>query len=240
MGKAYPLGEWADVTARYGGFGRDYEGYPWMGGYGDGPLYPGGGPTPNALVPVGPMMQQMTQEKKASAAAQAASDIHSLPGGKVGSPVTTVIDGSTVFGNSALVAATLVASNDILINTYTVQPGYSVLLDNEDPEQMVMIRPYDNTTTGSFIDCTVKIDVAKAANGDGDTVFQGSSIYFRPDQNFAAGDRFRARWNRKFEAKAGDLIRTFLRANATQPLVTVNNVTSRIGHIVRTWEILSG
>lgn len=236
MGK-YPIGEWADVTARYAGYGRDYEGAPWMNqaGFGQGPLYPGGD-----RFQASPMLQQITQEKKASAAAQASSDIHSLPGGKVGSPITTIIDGTTVFGNSGLVAATLVASTDVLVNTYTVQPGYSVLLDNEDPEQMVMIRPYDNTTTGAFIDCTVKIDVAKAANGDGETVYLGSSINFRPDQQFAGGDRFRGRWNRKYEAKAGDIIRTFLRANATQPLVTLNQITSKIGHVIRTWELLSG
>jgi hypothetical protein len=237
MGK-HPIGEWGDVTARYAGMSRDYEGMPWMGRFGDapGPLYPGGGPT----IQASPMLQQLTNEKKASAAAQASSDIHALPGGKVGSPITTIIDGTTVFGNSAIVGATLVANTDVLVNTYTVQPGYSVLLDNEDPEQMVMIRPYDTTTLGAYIDCTVKVDVAKAANGDGDTVFLGSSIYFRPDQNFAAGDRFRARWNKKFEAKAGDLIRTFLRANNTQALVTVSPIVSKIGHIVRTWELLSG
>jgi hypothetical protein len=238
MGGQHPIGEWGDVTARYAGYARDYEGYPWqgMGRYGD-PLYPGGTPM---VMPSSPILQQMTQEKKVAAAQQAASDIHSLPGGKVGSPITTIIDGSTLFGNSAIVGALLVANTDVLINTYTVQVGYSVLLDNEDPEQMVMVRPYDSTTANAFIDCTVKIDVAKAASGDADTVYLGSTIFFRPDQNFSAGDRFRARWNKKYECKAGDLIRTFLRLNSTQAAVTVSAVVSKIGHVIRTWEILSG
>jgi hypothetical protein len=233
---------WADVTARYAGYGQqDYQGQPWMWtGYGDA-LYPFAPAAQNrALMPgPGPLVSQLTQEKKVSAAAQATADITSLPGGKVGQPLPTIVDGSATFGNSAIVAATLVASTPVLINTYTVQVGYTVLLDNEDPEQMVMVRPYDNTTTGAYIDCTVKVTVEKAANGDSDTVWQGSSIYFRPDQNFVAGDRFRARWNKKFEAKAGDLIRTYLIANATQPLVTVNNVNTRIGHVIRNWELLS-
>jgi hypothetical protein len=186
------------------------------------------------------MVQQMAQEKKASAAQQAASDITVLPGGKVGSPITTIIDGSTAFGNGLIIGALLVANTDVLVNTYTVQTGYSVLLDNEDPEQMVMIRPYDSTSVNAYIDCTVKVDVAKAATGDGITVYQASTIYFRPDQNFASGDRFRARWNKKFEAKAGDLIRTWLRLNGTQAAQTVSTTVSRIGHVIRNWEILSG
>ena len=239
MGNQHPIGEWADVTARYAGYARDYEGYPWQGGmgrYGD-PLYPGGSPS---IMPSSPMLTQLVNEKKVSAASQAASDIHALPGGKVGSPITTIIDGSTLFGNSAIAAVLLVQNTDVLVNTYTVQVGYSVLLDNEDPEQMVMIRPYDSTSANAFIDCTCRIDVAKAASGDSDTVYLGSTINFRPDQNFASGDRFRARWNRKYEAKAGDLIRTFLRLNSTQAAVTVSAVVSKIGHVIRTWEILSG
>lgn len=233
MSGGYPLGDWADVTARYGGAGKDYEGRPWAG-YGA-PLYPDMGP--GLQIQRSPILQQLTQAKKESAAIQATADITALPGGKTGQPVVTIIDGSTLFGNTAIVGALLIANNDVLINTYTVQFGYSALIDNEDPEQYVHIRPYDNTTANAYIDCTTKVDVAKAANGDGVTVYHGSTINWRPDQNFVSGARHRERWDKKWEAKGGDLIRTWLRLNATQAAQTVSILVSRIAHRVRTWEL---
>jgi len=228
------LGAYADVTSVYAGMlGRDYEGLPWAG-YGESLYQRPGGLNIQQL----PITAQLQAAKKAEVAAVAVSDIKGLPGGGAGVPRPLIIDGSTLFGNAGIVAAVLAANVDVLVNTYTVQVGYRVVIDNEDPLQLAALRPYDNTTAGAYIDCTCKVDVAEAATGDGNTILTESTIVWRPDQQWSAGDRFRARWNKKWTGEPGDLIRTWLRLPNGSPAQTVAPWLSRIHHVVRCWKIL--
>ena len=236
----FPYGEYSDVTAQYAAqLGRDFEGSPWNwhGAYGQqGPV----AQRPGVAYPAqSNIQQQLLVAKKDAAAQTATSEITALPNAKVGVPRALIIDGSTLFGNTALVAAVLINNVDVLVNTYTVQPGYQVILDDTDPLQMAMIRPYGSDTAVTYIDCICKVDVAEAATGDGVSVFLQSTIMWRPDQNFAAGDRFQKRWQKKFVCEGNDLIRTFLRLNATQAAQTVNVVVSKIAHETKCWKVIS-
>jgi hypothetical protein len=235
-----PYGQFADVTARYAGMlGRDFEGTPWNNqyqGYGQTPI----SQMPGAInVPTSNIQAQLLNAKKTAAAQVATSDITALPNAKVGVPRALIIDGSTLFGNTAVVGALLVNNVDVLVNTYTVQPGYQVILDDTDPLQMAMIRPYGSDTATTYIDCICKVDVAEAATGDGVTVFLQSTIMWRPDQNFASGDRFNKRWQKKYVCEGNDLIRTFLRLNASQAAQTVSAANSRIAHETKCWKVIS-
>jgi len=233
------LGEMVDVTSRYAGMlGRDYEGMhgaPWN--YGQALVNAANRAAMPMSYKTRDTVTDLANAKKARAAQQAAADIVELPGGKIGSDRPLIIDGSTLFGNSGLLAAALVANTDVLCNTYTVQTGYQVILDPEDPVQQAMFRPYDNTSANAFVNCTVKIDVAEASTGDGNTVFLQDSIVFRPDQNFAAGDKFNKRWERRWIAQSGDLIRTYARLPNGATSVTLSTTVSRIAHRLRVWKV---
>lgn len=240
---AYPDSAYQDVTAMYAGMlapqgqVQDFQGQAWQGAQFGRSLYFS---PPMPGVPLMPgVIDQLAAAKKMAAAQAATQEIRTLPGGYAGTPRPLIIDGSTLFGNTANLSPVIVANADLLVNTYNVQTNYKVILDPEDPIQQVMLRPFDSTAvTALYIEGSVKVDVAEAATGDGDTIFLQQSAIFDPTRNFAAGDRFSRRWERRWVADSTDIIRTSLRIPVVGALTSpVDGAASVLGHRTRVWKL---